>query len=59
MSVAGEEYSFWVHTDNYIGCAIANADSVSMYINGNGDGNGDSNGGSNIIGNGGGNGNRK
>jgi hypothetical protein len=33
MSVAGEECSFWMHTDNYVGCAIANADSVSMDIN--------------------------
>jgi hypothetical protein len=35
MSAAGEECSFWMHTDDYIGCAIANADSVSMDINDN------------------------
>jgi hypothetical protein len=32
MSAAGEECPFWMHTDDYIGCAIANADSVSMDI---------------------------
>jgi hypothetical protein len=32
MSAAGEECSR-MNTDNYIGCAIANADSVSMDIN--------------------------
>jgi hypothetical protein len=37
MSAAGEECSFWMHTDNYIGCAIATADSVSMGINDNDD----------------------
>jgi hypothetical protein len=33
MSAAGEECSFWMHTDDYIGCAIANADFVSIDIN--------------------------
>jgi hypothetical protein len=33
MSAAGEECSCWMNTDNYIGCAIANADSVLMEIN--------------------------
>jgi hypothetical protein len=35
MSAAGEECSCRMNTDNYIGCAIANADSVLMDINGN------------------------
>jgi hypothetical protein len=35
MSAAGEECSCWMNTDNYIGCAVANADSVSMDINAN------------------------
>ncbi len=26
MSAAGEECSFWMHTNNYIGSAVANAD---------------------------------
>jgi hypothetical protein len=33
MSAADEECSFWMHTNDYIGCAVANADSVSMDIN--------------------------
>jgi hypothetical protein len=33
MSAADEECSFLMHTDNYIGCSIANADSVSMDFN--------------------------
>jgi hypothetical protein len=33
MSAAGEECSFRMHTDDYIGCAVANADIVSMDIN--------------------------
>jgi hypothetical protein len=33
MSAAGEECSCRMNTDNYFGCAIANADSVSMDIN--------------------------
>ncbi len=37
MSAAGEECSFWMHTDDYIGCAVANADSISMDINYNDD----------------------
>jgi hypothetical protein len=36
MSAAGEECSFWMHTDDYIGCAVA-ADSISMDINDNDD----------------------
>jgi hypothetical protein len=35
MSAAGKEYSYWMITDNYIGCAIANADSFSKDINDN------------------------
>jgi hypothetical protein len=34
-TAAGEECSFWMPTDNYIVCAVANADSVSMDINDN------------------------
>jgi hypothetical protein len=33
MSAAGEECSCWMNTDYYIGCAVANTDSVSMDIN--------------------------
>jgi hypothetical protein len=33
MSAAGEECSCRMNTDDYIGCAITNADSVSMDIN--------------------------
>ncbi len=33
MSAAGEECSFGMHTDNFIGCAIATADSISKDIN--------------------------
>ncbi len=35
MSAAGEECTFWMNTDDYIGCAVANVDSVSMDINDN------------------------
>jgi hypothetical protein len=37
MSAAGEECSFQMHTDDYIGCAVATADSFSMDINGDDD----------------------
>jgi hypothetical protein len=37
MSATGEECSFQMNTDIYIGCAVANADSVSMDINDDGD----------------------
>jgi hypothetical protein len=36
MSAAGEECSCRMNMDNYIGCAVANADSVSMDINDDG-----------------------
>ncbi len=35
MSAAGEECSFWMHTDDYIGCDVATADSISMDNNDN------------------------
>ncbi len=37
MSAAGEECPCRMNTDNYIGCAVDNADSVSMDINDNND----------------------
>jgi hypothetical protein len=37
MLAAGEECSFWMHTDNYIGSSVATADSISMDINDNDD----------------------
>jgi hypothetical protein len=37
MSAAGEECPCGMNADNYIGCAVANADSVLMDINDNDD----------------------
>jgi hypothetical protein len=35
MTAAAEECSFWMHTDDYVGFAVATADPVSMDINDN------------------------
>jgi hypothetical protein len=37
MSAAGEDCSFGMDTDNYIGCAVAPADSISKDVNDNDD----------------------